>query len=374
MSKPQPPRIVGDDSEFVFELPPAQAATEPEPTPDQPRRVTLRVWQLTLLMVGVGVLVTFLAFERIKRPIPTPRPHILSITVQQSLNMLRPTIVSDFPTCEFARAPVSEMRIVLADGESYSFDSSLYLISHTGGDACRMDATFNARAPQWWLDGASILHVGSMPELGDLGLFTWSPPNQIHTLTRERFFMDSPQWSPDGQSVFFATNQALRKIQVGSQPSSSTSERALPFFMIPDAALSPDGQSVAYISSPNGVSGADLRMNWELYVSRLDEPEQRRLTENEVEDKQPAWSADGRWLAWASDRQIWLYDLVEDVSFPLIDTNDFEASHPIWLPTGDGIAFILQTPNTQALVAQMFSGEFRIINAQFRNVTSFDWR
>jgi len=59
-------------------------------------------------------------------------------------------------------------------------------------------------------------------------------------------------------------------------------------------AVSPDGQTIAFMSRRDG--------NWEIYRMQLDGSGLRRLTENAANDGLPVWSPDGRSIAFASNR------------------------------------------------------------------------
>ena len=59
-------------------------------------------------------------------------------------------------------------------------------------------------------------------------------------------------------------------------------------------AWSPDGRQLAFTSYRDG--------DWEIYVMNADGSDVRRLTDNSAWDDSPAWSPDGRWIAYASDR------------------------------------------------------------------------
>jgi Tol biopolymer transport system component len=278
--------------------------------------------------------------------------------------------MADVSDCSFARMPLSRMPIVLASGDPVSGRSSLYLLS--SGAKCRLDINTTAFEPRWMPDEERILYAGIQGSRRDL--FIWSFPQEISTLTTSSRSELGAVWAPDGRSVYFVAGEALQRLQMTTESPLASPQRVMNSFVAPEIAISPDGQSIAFISSQTARTALELVIDQELHISRLDGTGLRRLTYNTVRDSEPAWSSDGRWIAWVSDGQIWLYDLVEDASLPFTARSGFLASNPVWLPTGDGIAFIVQTANTRALVAQMFSGEFRIINGQFNRLTSFDWR
>ncbi len=60
---------------------------------------------------------------------------------------------------------------------------------------------------------------------------------------------------------------------------------------------SPDGSRIAFVSQRSG--------NEEIWVAHADGSRPQRLTRSPGPDLSPAWSADGRQLAWSRDREIW---------------------------------------------------------------------
>lgn len=106
-------------------------------------------------------------------------------------------------------------------------------------------------------------------------------------------------------------------------------------------ALSPDGGSVAY--SMTSVNLTENRSYSDLWISSLDGLKARQLTTHPASDRSPAWSPDGRKLAFESGRsgqtQIWILDLRggEPVQLTALSTG---ASQPVWSPDGSMIAFI----------------------------------
>lgn len=61
-------------------------------------------------------------------------------------------------------------------------------------------------------------------------------------------------------------------------------------------AWSPDGRSIAYVSAPPGVDKEDETRD-EIYIMRADGSDRRRLTTNDLPDWSPAWSPDGNVIA-----------------------------------------------------------------------------
>lgn len=105
----------------------------------------------------------------------------------------------------------------------------------------------------------------------------------------------SPQFSPDGAKIVFASDRTGRyeiwtadaegknQRQLTDSPNSAGSPR-----------FSPDGKSVAYDAQIGG-SG-------DIFVVSIDGGEPRNLTDSASHDVLPAWSADGRAIYFASNR------------------------------------------------------------------------
>ena len=126
-----------------------------------------------------------------------------------------------------------------------------------------------------------------------------------------------------------------------------------------DPAWSPDGRRIAYVSSAGGDA--------ELYVADADGGNPRRLTENRHEDVLPSWSPDGRRLAFASDRtgafEIWIVDA--DGARATRLTRGARRAYfnvfPAWSPDGRWIAFASSssTPENQEIYVVRLDGTGR---------------
>jgi dipeptidyl aminopeptidase/acylaminoacyl peptidase len=82
--------------------------------------------------------------------------------------------------------------------------------------------------------------------------------------------------------------------------------------------------------------------NPELYVMNADGTGQVRLTNDAARDVDPAWSPDGRRIAFASGRggATQLYVMSADGSgVTRLTTSDTEDRHPAWSPDGGRLAF-----------------------------------
>jgi Tol biopolymer transport system component len=126
--------------------------------------------------------------------------------------------------------------------------------------------------------------------------------------------------------------------------------------------LSPDGKSVAYASRTTG--------NWDIYLQRVGGRNPINLTKDSLaDDSQPAFSPDGEWIAFRSERGgggIFVMGATGESVRRLTDSGH----NPAWSPDGREIAYateVVSDPGVRNTVSQLwavavFSGERRLIS------------
>jgi TolB protein len=90
-------------------------------------------------------------------------------------------------------------------------------------------------------------------------------------------------------------------------------------------AWSPDGRLIAFISTRLGSQA--------IYLMNADGTNPRRLSHDSVEDSDPAWSPDGRFIAFRSksaEGSRYIYVMNADGSNPHQVGNDADAYFPAW--------------------------------------------
>ncbi len=146
-------------------------------------------------------------------------------------------------------------------------------------------------------------------------------------------------WSPDGAHMAFSRFrtdlQDSANIWIaetsGANPRMLTHEVGVQ----QQPAWSPDGRWLAY-------SGGHGYQTYEIYVVSVDGEAPRQLTKNQAHEFLPAWSPDGQQIAFSSDRSgnydIWVMNA--DGSAPRqLTTDPALDTRPTWSPDGHSIAF-----------------------------------
>ncbi len=190
-----------------------------------------------------------------------------------------------------------------------------------------------------WLRGALVgivvLLSAVLPQasLSRVAAADMAPPSPYF-----KFIRKSVMWSQDGELIAFsfpsrglhvvdAEGTQLWRIPAGTWPGNPAGP--LPF----QPALSPDGSRVAYVIGLDDTTTA-------IETARFDGTDVRRLTSGKGINLHPAWSPDGRWLAFRSDTGISIVDTKAPVK-PVLVPMFLPLEHaPVWSPDGKRLAMI----------------------------------
>lgn len=201
--------------------------------------------------------------------------------------------------------------------------------------------------PAWTPDGADVVHhlthdgrcdlmMSKAPVVDDEETF----PFRVSWLDDERFLYTAngeihvrSLTAPGTKTVGFSAAVTTRPAKYTRRRTDFESTRPQPVRGIGSPVLSPDGERVAF------------RALNDIYVMRIGRAPQA-LTKDHWWKCDPAWSPDGRRLAYSTDRggtlDIWIRDLESGQDRQLTDLADRAALSSAWSPSGKEIAFLDQ--------------------------------
>jgi Tol biopolymer transport system component len=177
----------------------------------------------------------------------------------------------------------------------------------------------------------------------------------------------SPVLSPGARQVAFAALNDLWLMRIGGRPRKLTDDT----YLENDPAFSPDGRSLAYSSDKAGSE--------DLYVRELDGGAERRLTSLPGAEVAAAWSPDGSSIAFQDqDGATFTVDVASGAVRQVLDPV-WEPGPPTWGPDGDTLALAALEPfsarfregTSQVLTLDLDSGSTRYVDPlPFRSLSN----
>ena len=226
-------------------------------------------------------------------------------------------------------------------------------------------------SPSWSPDGARIVFASNRGEHWEHIYIMNSDGKDAQKLTAGVRDL-TPSWSPDGQWIAFVhanVNEgwnfdiwvvgapegkfdSWEIVEFGNQKETFRVTKHKDQDMEPT--WSPDGKKIAWSSSRDG--------NFEIYSMDANGENQKRLTNDPDDDKNPAWQTkSGQKIAFSATRdfnnEIYVIDAADGAN-PTNLTNDFGwDDYPAWSPDGTRIAFAsLRDDNGEIYVMDLDGG------------------
>ena len=211
------------------------------------------------------------------------------------------------------RAPLVFMSGRSGNAEIYRVDP---------GDTTWVNLTRNEAGdnwPEWSPDGAQILFHSDRNGKYDVFLMNADGSGLVQLTTHEDHDY-VPSWTPDGRIAFTSWRQEAadtsRAAHVYTMAADGSNQERLGLAdgaPVSGARFGPDGKTIVF-GRENGDGTADL------YLATMDDLTGRKITAGGAYFGDPAFSPDGKWVAYYSDRQNGSDLLVQDIASALVDT------------------------------------------------------
>lgn len=277
----------------------------------------------------------------------------LTVTPTPSATPTTTPSVTPTPTPQPTPLGGGQGKIAFASNRDHGGNlKEIYVMNLDGSEQTALtDNPADNEVPTWSADGRQLAFY-SFRE-GNAEIYSMNADgSQVRNLTFNPGNEFDPAWSPNGAQIAFTSDRdGNREIyvmgsdglgQVNLTQNSSTDI---------SATWSPDSTRIAFASDRDG--------NWEVYVMNADGSNLFRVTDSPTFDGQPNWSRDGQWLLFVSDRdgnlEVYRQNMAEALNGRLntgvtrLTNNPARDWYAAWSPDGAWIAFTSDRSGTNQI-------------------------
>jgi dipeptidyl aminopeptidase/acylaminoacyl peptidase len=211
----------------------------------------------------------------------------------------------------------------------------VYVMDADGTDPLRLTSNASLDAfPVWSPDGLRLAFVSSRD--GDDEVYTIEPDGTALTQLTVNSAEDSfPTWSPDGSRIAFDSDRdGRRQIYVMHTDGSVQENVSASDSDDTDPAWSPDGTRIAFNRMPPGDQSASRPPTSDVYVMNADGSDQQAITDNSMDDSDPAWSPDGSKMAFERGGDLYVMN-ANGTGAANITSTPYQESRADWQPLVD---------------------------------------
>ena len=225
------------------------------------------------------------------------------------------------------------------DAEKNKYFSNLWLVSTTGGQPCRFTVgDYGDTSPRWSPDGRRIAFVSDSSDSSQIWLIPVDGGEAQQLTDLQEGSLGSLAWSPDGTKIAFTFRPKPPADRKAEREAREKEHRSYPPRITRRAGYREDGV---------GYNGGE---RWHLQTVSVESCDVNQLTSEDYDDYSPAWSPDGKTIAFVSNRSedadltpgyqdLWLIPSGGG-TVRRLTTQSGHMQSPVWSPDGAEIAYI----------------------------------